>query len=403
MPIRVARKISLAFIFLLIGFYFRHLNIFPTKNILKIDNLISEFIFSKGSRKSISCKNYEFTLINANAPYGARDGAGAVYFDKKLFLIGGWNPNDKENFPKNTSNDVWKSEDYGISWENIKPNTYNHNFRKNKFSDFEGRHYSGFIVHKNYIYIVGGDEIQGRHINDIWKSKNGKDWELVNANPEWAPRAFHVTFSYKEYMYVMGGQTMPKTIEDIPNKTIEDEIKNNDLSEIYYRDIWRSKDGKDWEKVKIKNNISHLVAGIGGSGFVLNDFVYIPGGFSATNYANKKKDYWKKVWKSEGDLSSWEKVSDLGPNKLNDSGKSYFDTATYDNKIWVIGGHTVRGWRERDSNQIWNSSNGIDWYKLNCSPLKPTHSTSIWSTEEGLIISAGHGWSKKIWKLSKIE
>ena len=59
-------------------------------NIQCQNNLLSE-----GSR----FLNYQIRLVNKNAPFAARDGAGAVFHEDKLFLIGGWNALDKKNFP----------------------------------------------------------------------------------------------------------------------------------------------------------------------------------------------------------------------------------------------------------------------------------------------------------------
>ena len=65
--------------------------------------------------ESIEFLEYQIRLVNKNAPFSARDGADAVFHENKLFLLSGWNGEDKEHFPKYTSNDVWISQDFGIS------------------------------------------------------------------------------------------------------------------------------------------------------------------------------------------------------------------------------------------------------------------------------------------------
>ena len=49
------------------------------------------------------------------APFAPRDGAGALTFRDRMWLLGGWNPRDKEHFPLICSNDVWSSAD-GSTW-----------------------------------------------------------------------------------------------------------------------------------------------------------------------------------------------------------------------------------------------------------------------------------------------
>jgi len=62
--------------------------------------------------------------IGGDAPARRRsvDGAGALVFNDRMFLIGGWNPSDPEYYPRACVNDVWSS-DNGADWVMEKPNT----------------------------------------------------------------------------------------------------------------------------------------------------------------------------------------------------------------------------------------------------------------------------------------
>ena len=66
---------------------------------------------------------YKWTLVNNNAPFAPRDGAGALVYEDAMWLLGGWNPDDRTNFPLICNNEVWRSED-GASWELVKANTF---------------------------------------------------------------------------------------------------------------------------------------------------------------------------------------------------------------------------------------------------------------------------------------
>jgi hypothetical protein len=326
---------------------------------------------------------YYIKKINENTPFPVRDGAGAVVLNENLFLIGGWNPNDRINFPRVTSNEVWKSSDYGITWHLIKPNTYDEKF--NYKEDWRGRHNSGFIVKDGYIYILNGDiDYDGKYISDIWKSNDGVNWLLVTNKLPFGNRILSSSFVYNNYIYVMGGQTLPFKTKEL-------------VDEIYYRDMWRSKDGIKWEKVEIENNGFQPRGGYGGSGFVLNNEVYIIGGFEIDANMQKYRSIWNDMWKSSGNLNKWHNRGS-SPVDNNGNGFMYHETAVYDNKIWTIGGMRKD---LRNTNEIWYKNEDETWSKFPCSPFPPTHSTSVWSTKNGIVIGAGNGWSKKIYLITK--
>ena len=92
---------------------------------------------------------YKWIPVNLNAPFAPRDGAGLLSFKGKLWLLGGWNPKDKVNFPSICNSEVWSSED-GLNWT-----------LEIKEAPWEGRHTAGYVVHDQKMWIVGGDCIQG--------------------------------------------------------------------------------------------------------------------------------------------------------------------------------------------------------------------------------------------------
>ena len=154
-----------------------------------------------------------------------------------MWFLGGWNPGDKKHFPRICNNEVWSSAD-GATWTLVKPNTFlDRTFDPTK--DWEGRHTAGYVVHKDKMWIVGGDVNQGHYHSDVWNSADGKTWTLVNAGKPvpWGPRALHYTVAFKDKIWVMGGQTIPQFAQ---------------ADEVFYRDVWNSTDGVTWEQVTPK-------------------------------------------------------------------------------------------------------------------------------------------------------
>ena len=58
---------------------------------------------------------YHWVQVASRAPFAPRDGAGALIFQNKMWLLGGWNPSDKTHFPRVCNNEVWASSD-GAGW-----------------------------------------------------------------------------------------------------------------------------------------------------------------------------------------------------------------------------------------------------------------------------------------------
>src|SRR5262249_36822920 len=106
-------------------------------------------------------QTYRWTPVTNKAPFAPRDGAGALVFKGKMWLVGGWTPGDKTHFPRICNNEVWSSAD-GVPWALEKPNTFlDRPFDPTR--DWEGRHTAGYVVFKDRLWIVGGDVNQGHY------------------------------------------------------------------------------------------------------------------------------------------------------------------------------------------------------------------------------------------------
>jgi hypothetical protein len=151
--------------------------------------------------------SYEWVQVTPKAAFAPRDGAGALTFKNRMWLIGGWNPGDKKHFPRICNNEVWSSAD-GKAWTLEKPNSFlDRTFDPRR--DWEGRHTAGYVVFKDKMWIVGGDVNQGHYQSDVWNSSDGKSWSLVTDKVPWGPRALHYTLIFRDKIWVIGGQTMP--------------------------------------------------------------------------------------------------------------------------------------------------------------------------------------------------
>ena len=134
----------------------------------------------------------------------------------------------------NFFNDVWSSGN-GIDWTLESP-----------AADWEGRAGLSSVVFNDEIYVMGGSKNDDSSIiggpperiyfNDVWKSPDGVDWELVTDGADWAPRAGAIAVVKDDYIYLLGGED-GFTCDSGPR------------CPPYYNDVYRSQDGETWELV----------------------------------------------------------------------------------------------------------------------------------------------------------
>lgn len=151
-----------------------------------------------------------------NAAFAPRDGAGALVHNGRMWLLGGWNPKDKVHFPRICNSEVWSSTD-GADWA-----------LECAQAPWEGRHCAGYVVHDGRMWVVGGDCNQGHFQNDVWASDDGHKWDCICERVPWAPRGLHHTVAFAGYIWVMGGQTKPIGVQPPPEQLHRDVWRSRD-------------------------------------------------------------------------------------------------------------------------------------------------------------------------------
>ncbi|VTS02830.1 Kelch repeat-containing protein [Tuwongella immobilis] len=318
---------------------------------------------------------YEWELVTANAPFAPRDGAGALTYRNRMWLLGGWNPGDRRHFPRITNNEVWSSPD-GKIWSLVKPNTYlDQSFDITR--DWEGRHTAGYVVHRDAMWIVGGDVNSGHYHSDVWRSTDGRSWQHVNAKKPvpWGPRALHYTVAFRDQIWVIGGQTVPQFAS---------------AKEQFYRDIWVSSDGVDWKQIQPNEPFWPQRGMIGGAA-VFQDRIWILGGGTYDTANRPQRQYFNDVW-SSADGVTWTCHTPKAPW----AARQYHDIAVFDGKLWVLEGYS--GSNRKD---VWYSADGKNWTELPNTPWKPRHAASVFVHDGSLWMVAGNNMESDVWRLRK--
>jgi len=307
---------------------------------------------------------YRWTCVTEQAAFAGRDGAGALVYNDRMWLLGGWNPDDKVNFPLICNSEVWSSID-GKDWtlELLE-------------APWEPRHCAGYVVHRDRMWIVGGDTNQFHYQDDVWNSDDGIHWNLITDHVPWHTRAVHYSVAFQDAIWVMGGQRIPKHVPEVP--------------EAFYNDVWRSEDGAHWERVLEHAPWSER-GQIGGFS-VHNGRIWLLGGGTYETPNRPDRVFHNEVW-STADGVEWELVLEHAPWHP----REYHEVAVFDGKLWVM-----EGWNPENRNDVWYSADGVDWHELPGTPWPPRHAASVFVYRDALWMVAGNNMQPDVWKLTKV-
>lgn len=133
-------------------------------------------------------------------------------------------------------NDVWRSSD-GITWNQQTAN-----------APWDGRAGLSAAVLGDHIYVLAGSTNDDSSIigpdgpariyyNDVWRSTDGVEWELVTDAAPWEPRAGAVVVVRDDRLFLLGGED-GFTCSPLP-----------DCEPPYFNDVWSTTDGATWELV----------------------------------------------------------------------------------------------------------------------------------------------------------
>lgn len=298
--------------------------------------------------------NQDWTPYAVYAPFGYRDGAGAVVFKDEMWLLGGW-----AHGP--LMSDVWKSKN-GMDWQYV------------TYAPWAGRHQFGAVVFKEKIWVVGGDLL-----SDVWSSDDGVTWTLETDNAPWGDRYAPYVCAFDDKLWLMGGQKWEKK----PDGSWDFD------QPIGFNDVWFSSDGSNWEQATASAPWQPRSM-INGS-VVFQGKMWILGG--GIKQAEATISEYNDVWNST-DGVNWDLITDSAGWKP----RIHFSTIVYNDKIWITDGSP--GLPSALTNEVWSSEDGINWEELKTdSRWGTTHATSLFNYDGSLWVVAGFS-SNNAWRYS---
>lgn len=236
-----------------------------------------------------------------------------------------------------------------------------------KETDYEPRDSCGEVVFRGHMWLLGGwfnsYETPPR---DVWKSRDGKNWEIVTNRAPWKHSDFAMTVVFEDRIWTMGGWYNGR----LPNASASNAV-------------WSSQDGKAWQQVTPQAGWTpRMAAGCA----VFNGRIWILGGvekYYFGDYASYRNDVW-----SSADGKTWEQVTASAPW----SARAYHHVLVFDGKLWVIGGGRYLP-HYRDHRDVWCSSDGVNWTEVTAEAAWPGRlwfSTAVYRGRMWLL----GGWSQ---------
>jgi hypothetical protein len=169
-----------------------------------------------------------------NAPWQGRAGLSAIVFKGWMYVLGGGNGDDVAigGTGRVLFNDVWRSRD-GVSWEQVIDE-----------APWAARAGAALVEKDGYLYLLGGEDgflcefdmgaLQCPYFNDVWRSNDGAEWELVTAAADWSPRPGHQCQVLQDSIVCFGGFGFPVGNPSVP---------------AHPADVWTSRDGQVWDQI----------------------------------------------------------------------------------------------------------------------------------------------------------
>ena len=256
--------------------------------------------------------------IAAMAPWRHSDLAMTLTFDQRMWLFGGWY---NGRLPDHSaSNEVWFSRD-GKAWE-----------KATSSAGWTPRIAAGAVAFQDKMWLLGGtedyyfgDEKSLR--NDVWYSKDGKEWSLATEHAEWSPRAYLQAVAWNGRIYVLGG--------------------GNYVPQYFARnDVWSSADGVHWTR---ETDAAPWSPRLWFSSVTYRDRIWVLGGWSQVDKSGKN---WGDVWYSPNGRDWQEFKSDVIWKARHEHSALVFR-----DKIWVLGGHA-----QPLSSEVWSLDVPRNWF-----------------------------------------
>lgn len=154
--------------------------------------------------------------MTETAGWEGRAGLSVAVLNDEIYVLGG-SKNDDVVFTGGPPlriyfNDVWKSSD-GAVWELVTDS-----------APWEARAGGVLVTRGDYLYLLGGEngflcdplpDCEQPYFNDVWRSIDGANWELLTESAGWSSRPGHQCGVIQDDFVCFGGYGYPENPVDV--------------------------------------------------------------------------------------------------------------------------------------------------------------------------------------------
>lgn len=329
---------------------------------------------------------FQWSEITADAGWEPRAGLEAAQLGRDLYVVGGRTPNPP-GFPpipgdSTIHGDVWRSKDFGTTWEQI----------VNSGDAFPARAYHEVVTKQERMFVIAGQDFDvelnpffnpddptsgppffdnSEFFNDVWASSDGIDWTQLTEDAGFEGRAGLSAIAFRNEIYVLGGSA------------------NNDPSvigmggppRIYFNDVWKSGNGTDWVEVTPE---APWAARAGASVVVKDGYLYLVGGeFGFTGFP---PPYFNDVWRTRNG-SDWELVT----SAADWSPRPGHTCQALNGRIVCFGGFgqstdPTDPFKPSNPMDVWESNDGAAWTQVAGTPWNAQDPAEIKYDHDSLVV-----------------
>jgi hypothetical protein len=319
--------------------------------------------------------------------------AEAVRLGRSFFLLGGRTPNPFTPFPDGPIpgdstiwGDVWRSDDLGRTWTEVLPT---------EESPWAARSYHEVVVQGSRMVLLGGQNFvlednpacdgnafcfprrvsRSEFFNDVWASTDGAHWEQLTAAAPWAGRAGLSAAVLDGQIYVLGGSVNDDTA-----------IVGGPPNRLLFNDVWRSRDGVNWEQATAA---APWAPRAGASVAVKDGYLYLLGG--EYGFTGFPPPYFNDVWRTRNG-TDWELVTPAAGwsprpghtcDVLDDAFVCFGGYGQSPNPFDVFG--------RSSPTDMWVSEDGAEWLKMATVPWNAESEAGIRYDYDTVVAPGGRG------------
>lgn len=287
-------------------------------------------------------------------------------------------------------------------------------------SSWDWRDGAGLLAKDGGLYLLGGWNSDTGRKNDVWFTRDLRDWALLTSAAPWPARHGAAWVVHRDRLYVIGGDLIDDVWSSADGMNWHEEVRTAPFGKRYtpnavsdgerimlyegqywapydwcafvegcsavgLDDLWSSADGKAWTS---SGRAPWSGRGLVHGGARFKGRIYVIGGglklgLPGAELAETVQEF-SDVW-SSADGSNWR----LESNTLGFSPRTHFGLLATESACWVVSGSV--GTQANTTGEVYRADDCVNFRPLeDPSPMGPRHAPSVAEFNGTIVVLGGH-------------